>query len=100
MANLHVARGCEGRQARQGAPAPQGASPLRKRRLTLPLAELMPGRCAGPGACYTGAMAGAASIDLLRALEIFLGVAETGSMTAASRHLNITQSAISQHMKL
>jgi DNA-binding transcriptional LysR family regulator len=45
-------------------------------------------------------MAVGPSIDLLRALEIFLSVAETGSMTAASRLLHITQSAISQHMKL
>jgi DNA-binding transcriptional LysR family regulator len=45
-------------------------------------------------------MAAGPNIDLLRALEIFLSVAETGSMTAASRLLHITQSAISQHMKL
>jgi DNA-binding transcriptional LysR family regulator len=49
---------------------------------------------------YTAGMAAGPSIDLLRALEIFLSVAETGSMTAASRLLHITQSAISQHMKL
>jgi DNA-binding transcriptional LysR family regulator len=38
--------------------------------------------------------------DLLRALEIFLAVAESGSMTAAASVLRITQSAISQQLKL
>jgi DNA-binding transcriptional LysR family regulator len=39
-------------------------------------------------------------IDLLRALEVFQAVADTGSMTAAARDLKITQSAISQQLKL
>ncbi|HVY59020.1 MAG TPA: LysR family transcriptional regulator [Xanthobacteraceae bacterium] len=39
-------------------------------------------------------------IDLLRALEVFVAAAETGSMTAAARQLKITQSAISQQLKL
>lgn len=39
-------------------------------------------------------------IDLLRALEVFVAVAETGSMTAAAQDLKITQSAISQQLKL
>ena len=39
-------------------------------------------------------------IDLLRALEVFAAVAETGSMTAAAQDLKITQSAISQQLKL
>jgi DNA-binding transcriptional LysR family regulator len=39
-------------------------------------------------------------IDLLRALEIFLAAAESGSMTAATHQLKITQSAISQQLKL
>jgi DNA-binding transcriptional LysR family regulator len=40
------------------------------------------------------------TIDLLRSLEVFLGVADSGSMTKAARRLHITQSAISQHIKL
>ena len=39
-------------------------------------------------------------IDLLRAVEVFLAVADTGSMTAAANQLKITQSAISQQLKL
>ena len=39
-------------------------------------------------------------IDLLRALEVFLAAADSGSMTTAARHLKITQSAISQQLKL
>jgi len=39
-------------------------------------------------------------IDLLRALEVFLAVADSGSMTTAARQLKITQSAISQQLKL
>jgi DNA-binding transcriptional LysR family regulator len=39
-------------------------------------------------------------IDLLRALEVFLAAADSGSMTAAADHLRITQSAISQQLKL
>jgi DNA-binding transcriptional LysR family regulator len=39
-------------------------------------------------------------IDFLRAVKIFNAVADTGSMTAAARSLRITQSAISQHIKL
>jgi DNA-binding transcriptional LysR family regulator len=38
--------------------------------------------------------------DLLKSLEIFVAVAETGSMTAAAGRLRITQSAISQQIKL
>jgi DNA-binding transcriptional LysR family regulator len=39
-------------------------------------------------------------IDLLRALDVFIAAADTGSMTAAARRLKITQSAISQQLKL
>ncbi|MGH8123842.1 MAG: LysR family transcriptional regulator [Rudaea sp.] len=39
-------------------------------------------------------------IDLLRAFEVFLAAADSGSMTTAARHLKITQSAISQQLKL
>ena len=39
-------------------------------------------------------------IDLLRALEVFLAAADSGSMTTAARQLKITQSAISQQLKL
>jgi DNA-binding transcriptional LysR family regulator len=39
-------------------------------------------------------------VDLLRSLEVFLCVAESGNMTAAARRLRITQSAISHHIKL
>lgn len=38
--------------------------------------------------------------DLLKSLEIFVSVADTGSMTAAAGRLHITQSAISQQIKL
>jgi DNA-binding transcriptional LysR family regulator len=37
--------------------------------------------------------------DLLRALDVFACVADTGSMTAASTRLHLTQSAISQQIK-
>lgn len=39
-------------------------------------------------------------IDLMRALEVFVAIAESGSITAAARALHITQSAISQQLKL
>jgi DNA-binding transcriptional LysR family regulator len=39
-------------------------------------------------------------IDLLRAFEVFLAVADSGSMTGAARKLKVTQSAISQQLKL
>jgi DNA-binding transcriptional LysR family regulator len=39
-------------------------------------------------------------IDLLRAFEVFQAVADSGSMTAAAQDLRITQSAISQQLKL
>lgn len=39
-------------------------------------------------------------IDLLRSLEILLAVADLGSMTAAAQNLKITQSAVSQQLKL
>jgi DNA-binding transcriptional LysR family regulator len=45
-------------------------------------------------------MRGRTKIDLLRALEVFLAAAESGSMTTAARSLNVTQSAISQQLKL
>ena len=38
--------------------------------------------------------------DLLKSLEIFLVVAEVGNMTAAAGRLHITQSAISQQIKM
>jgi DNA-binding transcriptional LysR family regulator len=41
-----------------------------------------------------------AKIDLLRALEVFIAAADSGSMTKAARHLKVTQSAISQQLKL
>ncbi len=40
------------------------------------------------------------TFDILKSLEIFLSVTDTGSMTVASRRLGITQSAISQQIKL
>jgi DNA-binding transcriptional LysR family regulator len=39
------------------------------------------------------------NIDLLRALEVFVAIAECGSMTKAASLLRITQSAISQQLK-
>jgi DNA-binding transcriptional LysR family regulator len=45
-------------------------------------------------------VAKATKIDLIRALEVFLAVADSGSMTTAGRTLKITQSAISQQLKL
>ena len=39
-------------------------------------------------------------IDLLRALQVFMAAADSGSMTIAARQLKITQSAISQQLKL
>jgi DNA-binding transcriptional LysR family regulator len=45
-------------------------------------------------------MAERKKIDLLRALDVFIAAADTGSMTAAARRLKITQSAISQQLKL
>jgi DNA-binding transcriptional LysR family regulator len=45
-------------------------------------------------------MRGRTKIDLLRALEVFLAAAESGSMTTAARNLAVTQSAISQQLKL
>jgi DNA-binding transcriptional LysR family regulator len=45
-------------------------------------------------------MAPMGRFDLLRGFEIFLSLADTGSMTAASRLLHVTQSAISQQLKL
>ncbi len=39
-------------------------------------------------------------IDLMRALEVFVAVAERGSVTEAARTLRITQSAISQQLKM
>ena len=39
-------------------------------------------------------------IDLLRALEVFIAAADAGSMTKAARQLKITQSGISQQLKL
>jgi DNA-binding transcriptional LysR family regulator len=39
-------------------------------------------------------------IDLLRALEVLITIADTGSMTAAAQELKITQSAVSQQLKL
>jgi DNA-binding transcriptional LysR family regulator len=41
----------------------------------------------------------APEINLLRALEVFVSVAETGSMTTAGQSLGMTQSAISQQIK-
>ncbi len=38
-------------------------------------------------------------IDFLKALEIFVSVVDTGSMTAAAHGLNISQSAVSQYVK-
>ena len=38
--------------------------------------------------------------DLLKSIEVFISVADTGSMTAAAGRLRITQSAISQQIKL
>jgi DNA-binding transcriptional LysR family regulator len=45
-------------------------------------------------------MKGHKKIDLLRALEVFIAAADAGSMTSAARQLKITQSAISQQLKL
>ena len=39
------------------------------------------------------------NIDFLRALQVFVAVADTSSMTDAARTLRITQSAISQHIR-
>jgi DNA-binding transcriptional LysR family regulator len=38
--------------------------------------------------------------DILKSLDVFLSVADAGSMTTASRRLGVTQSAISQQIKL
>ena len=38
--------------------------------------------------------------DLIKSLEVFVSVADTGSMTAAAGRLRITQSAISQQIKI
>ena len=38
-------------------------------------------------------------IDLLKALEVYVCVADTGSMTAAARTLHISQSAVSQYVR-
>jgi DNA-binding transcriptional LysR family regulator len=38
-------------------------------------------------------------IDLMRALEVFVAVAERGSITAAAETMHVTQSAISQQVK-
>jgi DNA-binding transcriptional LysR family regulator len=38
--------------------------------------------------------------DILKSLDVFLTVADAGSMTTASRRLGVTQSAISQQIKL
>lgn len=38
--------------------------------------------------------------DLLKSLEVFVSVTETGNMTAAATRLHITQSAISQQIKI
>ena len=45
-------------------------------------------------------MRGRTKIDLLRALEVFLAAADSGSMTTAAHNLKVTQSAISQQLKL
>jgi DNA-binding transcriptional LysR family regulator len=45
-------------------------------------------------------MQAGAKIDLLRALEVFIAAADSGSMTKAARRLKVTQSAISQQLKL
>ncbi|HEY2137702.1 MAG TPA: LysR family transcriptional regulator [Xanthobacteraceae bacterium] len=45
-------------------------------------------------------MAPIGKIDLLRGLEIFLALADSGSMTEAARLLGITQPAVSQQLKL
>jgi DNA-binding transcriptional LysR family regulator len=45
-------------------------------------------------------MRGRTKIDLFRALEVFLAAADSGSMTTAARNLKVTQSAISQQLKL
>jgi len=42
----------------------------------------------------------AKGIDFLRALEVFAAVAEQRSLTAAAATLGVTQSAVSQHLKL
>jgi DNA-binding transcriptional LysR family regulator len=44
-------------------------------------------------------MRNGSNIDLLRALEVFVAIAECGSMTKAASLLRITQSAISQQLK-
>jgi len=40
------------------------------------------------------------NFDILKLLDVFLNVADAGSMTTASRRLGVTQSAISQQIKL
>ena len=40
------------------------------------------------------------NIDLLRSLEVFLSVAESGSMTTAAHRIGLTQSAVSQQIQL
>jgi DNA-binding transcriptional LysR family regulator len=47
-----------------------------------------------------GVMRERKKIDLLRAFEVFIAAADAGSMTTAARALKITQSAISQQLKL
>lgn len=42
----------------------------------------------------------ARDFDLLKSLEVFVSVTETGNMTAAAARLHITQSAISQQIKI
>ena len=42
----------------------------------------------------------ARGIDFLKALEVYVCVADAGSMTAAARSLGITQSAVSQYVRL
>jgi DNA-binding transcriptional LysR family regulator len=45
-------------------------------------------------------MVASGRIDLLRALEMFLALADSGNMTVASSLLRVTQSAVSQQIKL
>ncbi len=40
------------------------------------------------------------SFDIMRSLDVFLSVADAGSMTLASRRLGVTQSAISQQVRI
>ncbi len=42
----------------------------------------------------------AASFDILKSLEVFITVADTESMTISARRLNITQSAVSQQIRM